>query len=99
MVERAGENDFLQAPPPMGHLSEVEIAEARMRLVVGLKRYFHGKRVEGLLSTAVTLFLLLPLLLRRSHRSQGLLRNSGGSLRCSVHRICHLLEYLAVGLR
>ena len=37
----------------MGHLSDVEIAEARLRLVVGLKRYFHGKRVEGLLSTAV----------------------------------------------
>lgn len=44
---------LLQAPP-MGHLSDVEIAESRMRIVVGLKRYFHGKRVEGLLSPAVT---------------------------------------------
>ena len=38
----------------MGHLSESEIVEARVRLVVGLKRYFHGKRVEGLLSTSVS---------------------------------------------
>lgn len=28
----------------------VQIAEARIRLVAGLKRYFHGKRAEGLLS-------------------------------------------------
>ena len=38
----------------MGHMSESEVIEARVRLVVGLKRYFHGKRVEGLLSTAVS---------------------------------------------
>ena len=44
----------MKAPPPMGHMSESEVIEARVRLVVGLKRYFHGKRVEGLLSTAVS---------------------------------------------
>ena len=38
----------------MGHMSESEVIEARVRLVVGLKRYFHGKRVEGLLSTSVS---------------------------------------------
>lgn len=37
----------------MGHLSESELIESRLRLVVGLKRYFHGKRIEGLLSPAV----------------------------------------------
>ena len=30
-----------------------ELAEARVRLAVGLKRYFHGKRMEGLLSSRV----------------------------------------------
>lgn len=42
----------------MGHLTEIELVEARMRLVVGLKRYFHGKRTEGLLSPAVSLLSL-----------------------------------------
>ncbi|BDA42347.1 probable Na(+)/H(+) antiporter NhaH at N-terminal half [Coccomyxa sp. Obi] len=28
-----------------------ELAERRVRLAIGLKRYFHGKRLEGLLST------------------------------------------------
>ena len=32
-----------------------ELAEARVRLAVGLKRYFHGKRMEGLLSSRVRL--------------------------------------------
>ena len=32
-----------------------ELAERRVRLAVGLKRYFHGKRVEGLLSASVRL--------------------------------------------
>ena len=30
-----------------------EVAERRVRLVVGMKRYFHGKRMEGLLSVKV----------------------------------------------
>jgi hypothetical protein len=30
-----------------------ELSERRVRLVIGLKRYFHGKRLEGLLSTKV----------------------------------------------
>ena len=34
-------------------LTPDELAEARVRLVVGLKRYFHGKRMEGLLSSRV----------------------------------------------
>lgn len=34
-------------------MSESEVLESRVRLVGGLKRYFHGKRVEGLLSSAV----------------------------------------------
>lgn len=34
-------------------LTEDELAEARVRLVVGFKRYFHGKRLEGLLSSRV----------------------------------------------
>ena len=38
-------------------LTEDELAEARVRLVVGFKRYFHAKRMEGLLSSRVsTLF-------------------------------------------
>ncbi|KAK9789036.1 hypothetical protein WJX73_003859 [Symbiochloris irregularis] len=32
-------------------LTDDELAEARVRLVVGFKRYFHGKRIEGLLSS------------------------------------------------
>lgn len=38
-------------------LTEDELAEARVRLVVGFKRYFHGKRIEGLLSSRVSLLL------------------------------------------
>ncbi|PRW44236.1 Sodium hydrogen exchanger 7 [Chlorella sorokiniana] len=34
-----------------GQWSEEVLAEARVRLVAGLKRYFHAKRGEGLLST------------------------------------------------
>ena len=30
-----------------------ELAERRVRMAVGLKRYFHGKRLEGLLSSRV----------------------------------------------
>jgi len=30
-----------------------EMAERRVRLAVGMKRYFHGKRMEGLLSVKV----------------------------------------------
>ena len=30
-----------------------DLAERRVRLAIGLKRYFHGKRMEGLLSTGV----------------------------------------------
>ena len=47
-------------PSHIEHLNTSELVEARVRLVVGLKRYFHGKRVEGLLSSAVcfhTLFV------------------------------------------
>lgn len=29
------------------------MAERRVRLVIGMKRYFHGKRLEGLLSVKV----------------------------------------------
>ncbi|CAL5219904.1 g1831 [Coccomyxa viridis] len=32
------------------YLHPSEVAERRVRLVVGMKRYFHGKRMEGLLS-------------------------------------------------
>lgn len=39
---------------PLVVMSESELIEARVRLIVGLKRYFHGKRIEGLLSTAVS---------------------------------------------
>lgn len=35
-----------------------ELAERRARLAIGLKRYFHSKRLEGLLSTAVRPFIL-----------------------------------------
>ena len=37
------------------HFHPSEMAERRVRLVVGLKRYFHGKRLEGLLSVKVPL--------------------------------------------
>ena len=37
------------------HFHASEVAERRVRLVVGLKRYFHGKRMEGLLSVKVQL--------------------------------------------
>ena len=30
------------------------LADARSRLIAGLKRYFHAKRLEGLLSAKVT---------------------------------------------
>ena len=40
-------------PSHIEHLNPSELVEARVRLVVGLKRYFHGKRLEGLLSSAV----------------------------------------------
>ena len=33
--------------------SEEARSEARLRLLAGLKRYFHGKRAEGLLSGTV----------------------------------------------
>jgi hypothetical protein len=45
------------------HFHSSEMAERRVRLVVGLKRYFHGKRLEGLLSVKVP----LPLTPLRSH--------------------------------
>ena len=32
-----------------------ELTERRVRLAIGLKRYFHSKRMEGLLSTGVRL--------------------------------------------
>ena len=35
------------------YLHPSEVAERRVRLVVGMKRYFHGKRMEGLLSVKV----------------------------------------------
>ena len=35
------------------YLHPSELAERRVRLVVGMKRYFHGKRLEGLLSVKV----------------------------------------------
>lgn len=46
-------------------MTEEELAEGRSRLAAGLKRYFHGKRLEGLLSNQVGLcrilwFLLFP---------------------------------------
>jgi hypothetical protein len=31
-----------------------ELADMRARICVGMKRYFHGKNVEGLLSNAVS---------------------------------------------
>lgn len=42
--------------PVLGVLEEIEedeevLMEMRVRLVSGLKRYFHGKRAEGLLSS------------------------------------------------
>ena len=35
------------------HFHPSELAERRVRLVIGMKRYFHGKRLEGLLSVKV----------------------------------------------
>ena len=35
------------------YLHPSEVTERRVRLVVGMKRYFHGKRMEGLLSVKV----------------------------------------------
>jgi hypothetical protein len=46
---------------PSSKDDEEELAEARSRLAAGLKRYFHGKRMEGLLSNRVS-----PLLMRTS---------------------------------
>lgn len=34
------------------------LADARARLVSGLKRYFHQKRIEGLLSSTVSAVML-----------------------------------------
>ena len=34
-------------------MTEGALAEMRSRLIAGLKRYFHGKRMEGLLSVQV----------------------------------------------
>ena len=36
------------------------LADARSRLIAGLKRYFHAKRVEGLLSNKVSKLEELP---------------------------------------
>ena len=36
-----------------GGMSEGVLTEMRSRLIAGLKRYFHGKRMEGLLSVQV----------------------------------------------
>ena len=33
-----------------------ELADMRVRICVGMKRYFHGKNVEGLLSNSVSVF-------------------------------------------
>ena len=35
-------------------LTAEELADARCRLAAGLKRYFHGKRTQGLLSSQVS---------------------------------------------
>lgn len=35
------------------------LSEARLRLLAGLKRYFHSKRAEGLLSGMVRLYISL----------------------------------------
>ena len=53
-------------------LTPDELSEARVRLVVGLKRYFHGKRMEGLLSSRVQLPspLLLGVVMRWESRCQ-----------------------------
>ncbi len=37
-----------------GGMSEGVLTEMRSRLIAGLKRYFHGKRMEGLLSVQVS---------------------------------------------
>ena len=39
------------------HFHPSEMAERRVRLVIGMKRYFHGKRLEGLLSVKVRALL------------------------------------------
>ena len=41
------------------HFHPSEMAERRVRLVIGMKRYFHGKRLEGLLSVKVRALLTL----------------------------------------
>lgn len=38
---------------PSAGMSEGALTEMRSRLIAGLKRYFHGKRMEGLLSVQV----------------------------------------------
>lgn len=40
-------------PVASGGMSEGALSEMRSRLIAGLKRYFHGKRMEGLLSVQV----------------------------------------------
>ncbi len=47
--------------PSSHHGSEADdlaVADMRVRLLAGLKRYLHGKRLNGLLSSEVGIFLL-----------------------------------------
>ena len=55
--------------PPSHHGSEADdlaVADMRVRLLAGLKRYLHGKRLNGLLSSEVstTLWCYVPALLQ-----------------------------------
>jgi hypothetical protein len=71
-----------QAPDP----DEEEVAEARVRLLASMKRYFHSKRADGLLSSKVGLSACLPACLsstkRCSHgkRTNRLLSQQGESV-------------------
>ena len=44
--------------PQVHELRPEMLADARARLVSGLKRYFHQKRIEGLLSSTVSAVML-----------------------------------------
>ena len=44
------ERPLARASPGAGATCAAEVAERRVRLALGLKRYFHHKRLEGLLS-------------------------------------------------
>lgn len=48
-----------------GHLQddEIAVAEMRVRLLAGLKRYLHGKRLNGLLSSQVLCYVGEPLMI------------------------------------